>query len=172
MDLKNYRIGNLVKVSYFKSEKDFKENIQDTYINYEWYTGYIASIEPENMDYTYRIELLKNNEIHAFNIEEWQRVEPIENTKKRLLELGFLPSDDFEVLLEINNTTSILYNYHLKTCNLLFLEGEIELSHIKYIHQIQNLYHALTGKDIHIKQKNISIIPNPLNQQDFSKPLE
>jgi hypothetical protein len=68
-------------------------------------------------------------------------VNPIPLTKNELLKLGFIVSFGTTLVLRINNKGVLLvYDLNNKTCN--------GLDTIKYVHQLQNLYFALTNKEL------------------------
>jgi len=77
-------------------------------------------------------------------IEDYERTKPIPLTRESLLKFGF--QDKFSekriyfrikgMLIEVKNGSKFYYN------NI----------HLKYIHQLQNLYFALTGKELILKE--------------------
>jgi hypothetical protein len=78
-------------------------------------------------------------------------IEPIPLTKEWLLKLGFKK-------MEWNRPTSyyldfgfcdIFYNYE-GIVEMHVADVEIYLHHIKHVHQLQNLYFALTGEELAI----------------------
>jgi hypothetical protein len=81
------------------------------------------------------------------------RVEPIPLTEEWLLRLGFTKTeynDGVEMFM------FIYFHLELRN-NHLYLECEDShysrnLKHIKYVHQLQNLYHSLTESELKIKE--------------------
>ena len=64
---------------------------------------------------------------------------PIEITTKRLTELG----------LKAKGNDFLFPNHFMKYYNCdVFIDIFIIARNVKYIHQIQNLYHTLTGKEL------------------------
>ena len=77
---------------------------------------------------------------------------PIELTEEILLKCGFAEfyKSDFSVKLEcIKNPIFEFVRRNHKDWNLR-IKGETH-KHIKYLHQLQNLYFALTGKELEIE---------------------
>ncbi len=104
------------------------------------------------------LELSRNGNI-VFDFEcagVWQ-AEAIPLTEQWLFNFGFekgnyeewslyLPDDNLSCKFELKYNE--IYGYRL--CQ----EGCFVFSEIKYIHQLQNLYFALTGKELILKDKN------------------
>lgn len=77
---------------------------------------------------------------------------PIELTEEILLKCGFAEfyKSDFSVKLEcIKNPIFEFVRRNHKDWNLR-IKGETH-KHIKYLHQLQNLYFSLTGKELEIE---------------------
>jgi len=75
----------------------------------------------------------------------WEAIKPIPLTEEWLLKFGFDKDvDDF--YLDINTVLFVSYNddefVHLKSNHLETIAS------IKYVHQLQNLYFALTGSEL------------------------
>lgn len=81
-----------------------------------------------------------------------KNIEPIPLTEEWLIKFGFRPNKHgyiFDTFRVKNLVTGFFYGYIP-----VFLDGEeedIEDVQIKYVHQLQNLYFALTGKELTIK---------------------
>lgn len=77
---------------------------------------------------------------------------PIPLTDGLLLKAGF-EYDEYQYLYELNTVIIHIQNGILtfRKHYLLNKEFEYEEIEIKYLHQLQNLYFALTGKEIEIK---------------------
>ena len=78
---------------------------------------------------------------------------PIPLTEEWLIKFGFGISEfDNEMIDNVSLKDVVIgYNYDR---GILELEGETEslyLNHIKHVHQLQNLYFALTGEELTIK---------------------
>ena len=84
-----------------------------------------------------------------------ENIKPIKLTKKRLLKFGFKKKI-------IKYTTTECTHYQNKNCWIYFVDGGFEFELIidyerynlgrvyKYIHELQNLYFALTNKELKI----------------------
>jgi hypothetical protein len=88
--------------------------------------------------------------------DEW-KLEPIPLTEEWLFKFGFEKTHLFDTVLYISNT-----NFHISFNNSIYQLNykENPKSHwlpvckdLKYIHQLQNLYFALTGEELTIKQQ-------------------
>jgi len=81
-----------------------------------------------------------------------QDLKPIPLTKEWLFKFGFGQSEDHEVGHNTSNIVDFYYDYHFKRFRVETQEGEeIRLPNIQYIHQLQNLYFALTGTELVLK---------------------
>ena len=82
---------------------------------------------------------------------EYECFEAIPLTKERLIKFGFY-KDKFELKLKIND---LLFFYSKSFENVMMtsnndLGGYNHIRGVKYVHQLQNLYFALTGKELTI----------------------
>lgn len=79
---------------------------------------------------------------------------PIPLTEEWLVKFGFGKSDEHEMSLEVDIIglkecdVTIFYDYHFKRFTLDSEFGTQLIPHIKYVHQLQNLYFALTGEEL------------------------
>jgi hypothetical protein len=74
-------------------------------------------------------------------------IEPIELTEEWLLRLGF---EKIETEFFIDDW--FLYiSYHEGSCHILMLRDDYYFNTIQYVHQLQNLYFALTGQELEVK---------------------
>lgn len=133
------RIGNIVKGIYL-SEDD------DNFVEIECIVLGIC----ENGTYDWPI-ILKSIQETPYDITEYDRVEGIQITEDILLKCGFVKSFGSDIYYELK------YGNLKIICNVLYTEFEIsilgygqKLSGIKYLHQLQNLTHALTSKELTI----------------------
>lgn len=84
------------------------------------------------------------------------RTQPIPLTEEWLLKFGF-NSDWSKILTKQieGNTFELRFDKTDKIIvldvNINYEETSLEFKHIKYIHQLQNLYFALTGEELEIK---------------------
>ena len=73
--------------------------------------------------------------------------EPIRLTREWLLKFGFYTTnwdDNTSLRLMINDYNSIVINLEFDYIEIV----DLELKNIKYVHQLQNLYHALTNEEL------------------------
>ena len=87
-----------------------------------------------------------------YDITEYERVEGIPITEEWLLRFGWGRSDEHE-LCDNSNYIIFIWDHHFKK---MYIDTDSDLTylpHIKYIHQLQNLIHALTGKELELKDK-------------------
>ena len=128
-------IGNYVKVNSYLPEV-------------------IVSIEVDNV-FTLP---LKPSKINSRWRQEPKDLEGIPITKEWLIKLGFQKESDYEFSIEVGDNvlefeyegddlgySVYLINYHGS--------NYVQLKYFKYIHQLQNFYFALTGKQLTIKDK-------------------
>ena len=98
------------------------------------------------------------HKIMAEDLAKWDKiptgakVEPIEITQEWLKKFGLGQSNDHEMQKDIREDLAIQFDYHFKRC-YLFVDTDLDctcifLEHIKYVHQLQNLYFALTGEEL------------------------
>lgn len=84
-------------------------------------------------------------------------VHPIELTEEVLLKIGFekdgnnysLVCGDIEVGYYIDNFKQVLYINVSREKR--FYKNELRSYDVKYLHQLQNTYHTLTGKELEVK---------------------
>jgi hypothetical protein len=83
------------------------------------------------------------------------QLEPIQITPEWLERLGFEMVDDDKGFYQIDcgKKSKLLYDLDFKLAEIgvEWNENTEEMKHIKYVHQLQNLYHALTGEELQIK---------------------
>ena len=80
---------------------------------------------------------------------------PIELTEEWLLKFGFVWELDKSYSLTINENNGLFIWVDLNTLHpiaeLIDSGDRVVVNHIKYIHQLQNLYFALTGEELKLK---------------------
>lgn len=137
MESTELRIGNLVYVKYTDSNDD----------EHEATTRVLGVHEEAVLGDGWRIE------VEAVQEDFYECVcEPIKLTEEILLKSGFAEfyKSDFSVKLEcIKNPIFEFVRRNDKDWNLR-IKGETH-KHIKYLHQLQNLYFALTGTELKIE---------------------
>ena len=103
----------------------------------------------------WQIEEISKDGIKFRNSSSWisnNYIIPIELTEEWLLKFGFDKwsnkfigiDTQFEILQILNNGTALAYD---EFNNFITISNNI-----KYVHQIQNLYFSLTGKELEIKE--------------------
>ena len=83
----------------------------------------------------------------AINLLDW--FQPIKLTEEWLVKLGFVKNDS-------GFYEQKRFTYHPEHgWNILsqWIKGWVNVAEIKYVHSLQNLYFALTGKELKIKQQ-------------------
>lgn len=131
MKAQDLRIGNLVKRYLGANEyktivlKSISDTGEFTYIDQDEKTLY----------------LVRNN---------FKGLQPIELTEDWLLKMGLI-NDDEDFLININERSSLHINLNKVRTLIESYDGLINIKHVKYVHQLQNLYHALTGEELTIK---------------------
>ncbi len=101
-------------------------------------------------------------EYHSYN-QLSQFVEPIPLTEEWLFEFGFEKKENNWKQLCICNDWTYIYWERLAGVELSVNKYSVMLTHIKYVHQLQNLYFALTGEEL--KQN----LPNKNENKSRSK---
>lgn len=83
--------------------------------------------------------------------ETHNQVKPIPLTEEWLLKFGFLKDLENGIYLNIN-AYAFLY-WQNNRVELLDNDNNFMISHCNYVHQLQNLYFALTGKELTFKSE-------------------
>ena len=106
--------------------------------------NYVFSLETQNHQ---RItELLEEQPFFdaiTFDYPNYDEIEPIPLTEEWLLKFGFELTGSFYRLKKSKLIQIILHDDGLDVCNY-----NLYLHQIKHVHQLQNLYFALTGADL------------------------
>ncbi len=130
MEISELRIGNLIIGNYYDDDDDIeKETICK-----------VVTLDSVYM-WEYRIYVESDQ-----NIETFSAYEPIPLTEEWLLKFGFTDEEDY-LELEIHESLSIIYVGYLA----LMLDGVIiQINDVNSdkVHQLQNLYFALTGEEL------------------------
>jgi hypothetical protein len=127
---KEFRIGNLINYRIV-DEKDERK---------EW-------LEVSEIDY---------NDLRIFGIKHEinQNYQPIEINEEWLMKFGFekIIDNEFTLRYELKKDPRFDYffsKHNLKTFGLRF-QGSTFFNVVKYVHQLQNFYFALTGHELNI----------------------
>lgn len=129
MDVKELRIGNLIHFNGSREEVGVV-------------TGIVESVfdSPATIYLNYRIDITTSTD----------KTNPIPLTEEWLLRFGFKNTDTgFEIKAWRENDFNIIlvgHKYAVPSSSGFF--GLVNTSHINYIHQLQNLYFAITGKEL------------------------
>lgn len=75
----------------------------------------------------------------------------IELTEDTLQRCGFIKEYNCFYFHGVPEPLSLFYNKYGDVCIEEYGEGEVPLEHIKYLHQLQNLYVFLSGKELKVK---------------------
>ena len=98
---------------------------------------------------------LKDFENFLYYPSDDRKNEPIPITKEWLIKFGFVIDNDFDNTF-IDNTSLkdcvLIYDTNAKMFIIESDRDTIQFKHIKHVHQLQNLYFALTQKELIIKE--------------------
>jgi len=140
MEAKELRIGNYVMLNNPTYHQDIKGKtcvvkgiLLKTYESFPKSTGVIT---------------IENKGHRRDQLDEF--IEPIPLTEEWLLKFGFEVSGHL-IFISIGNGYSLCYNTHSGIC---FISAPTSLNYLpplKDIHQLQNIYHALTGEELTAK---------------------
>ncbi len=128
MNVTELRIGNLVESSYMM--KEFEETIVSS--------NHLSFLE---------------DGVHHF-----VRLKPIPLTEEWLEKFGFdniLNTKNYQITIGKGLTFSIAWNGTFCITSIYVVSGPetfIMPANIKYVHQLQNLYHSLTGEELKVKE--------------------
>lgn len=95
--------------------------------------------------------------VHSKGIaDEFDRFEPIPLTEKWLVRMGFVKCNDTDSYYQIKAIGSLLIiyvNHKFNTCEISISGLGARVKYLKHIHQLQNLYFALTGSELTLNDK-------------------
>lgn len=77
---------------------------------------------------------------------------PIPLTEEWLRKFGFGKCDEHECGHNTHEVFGFYYDWHFKRFYLEAETDRVRVPHIKYVHTLQNLYFALTGEELTIKE--------------------
>jgi hypothetical protein len=108
----------------------------------------IKELRVGNLLYNGFNELIEDKNISHYNTSGFllETLKPIELTEKWLDKLGFVNDTVLEFYRNDKTDSTIIIDY-----DFICLLGYSHVK-IKYVHQLQNLYFALTGQELEIKQ--------------------
>ncbi len=95
----------------------------------------------------------KGSGIYKNNFDE---ISPIPITEKWLLKLGFEPDEIYKNFNSFNlyklECEGNIFKLEIQPCNEVSIHIDCTfIRSLKYIHELQNLYHAITGNELKIK---------------------
>lgn len=99
-------------------------------------------------DYTYRVK----HDYHGTLKNTWANLRPIPLTEEILLKCGFKASRDKGILQASLHKHYFAYSLVSNHLSGNGSNGEIGIRNVLYVHQLQNLYHSLTGEELEIKK--------------------
>lgn len=92
------------------------------------------------------------NAVELYNISTDEvNAKPIPLSEEWLLKFGF-KEDEPHLFLNVDTFLQITYDQYKKRLSLFLYGKHYFPKEIKYVHQLQNLYHSLTGEELTIKQ--------------------
>lgn len=133
MEANELRIGNFVLVDNAKSHPNLlNEPVIVVGINKRYEKNF------PNSNATISFEIDKYNGGSQFN----EFIKPIELTEQWILKFTYI---------KLNNKYFTIQGHLIWICNDLFMCDKNGIV-LKYVHQLQNLYFALTGQELNIKE--------------------
>jgi len=154
MNRADFRVGNLLRVSYYGNVQQAKKDLGEGYsIEKEWRTAIITGVCPPNEPCICWLEEEESNGEEsdvAYN-----RVEPIPITGVQLenrfgFEKGVMKLTGSLVYRIRINGFSIIYEGKQLVPQEIYLNGvSVPMS---YIHELQNLCYALSGRELESKK--------------------
>ncbi len=141
MDSKELRIGNYVRASYYLDTEEAKDDLGDDYSeDNEWFIDTVEGICHPAEEFLYWGT--------CENESGTNRTEGIPLTEQWLIDLGF-KLRRLSYLFKINNITSLRLDGNKKfQVVLIQVKDVVYLPKIDYVHQLQNLFYCLTGKEL------------------------
>ncbi len=111
--------------------------------NYVNYLGEVQEVTGIDSEYVYLDTI-------TFDYVEHDEIEPIPITEEWLLKLGFEPEEEDSAYYFSEECEYLqVVNY---VDGFVFEKENTELVSLNYIHELQNLYHAITGNELEIKE--------------------
>lgn len=112
----------------------------------------IKSIHTESIlraEVSVYIELNENLRHYCVNIDE---VTPIPLTEQWLLDFGFEKTMAWTYAINLMGDIKLVYYLGEKGFSIGF-KNYSDFSNLKYVHQLQNLFYALTGQELELNKK-------------------
>lgn len=113
--------------------------------NYVYYNDKVISIAPHAINEFYYI-----GDTHSESLVDRRCYEPIELTEEILLKCGFILLDKNYDIQDFNVYKLGDFTYNTSH-NVFWFNNIYSFNQPKYLHQLQNLYFALTGYELEIQ---------------------
>jgi hypothetical protein len=136
MKANELRIGNLIKGIYHDYDDGIDEEIENETV------CKVATLDVSG-SVDYPIYVYSDGEIEHFG-----DFEPIPLTEEWLLNLGFIKKNGYGFIKK-DLAGNIFYSVETKE-HFMFQYHDLRIK-IKHVHQLQNLYFALTGEELTLK---------------------
>ena len=149
------RIGNYVTIDNNENWEEIK-HIPMVVISIKY---------KEEGNYSISVDMAFEEDLFYNGFSQYERfIEPIPLTEEWLVKFGMKLYDGFSekrvIYIEKHKYDTSLITYSQKEGIVRFSNGEQKgstlIPHIKHVHQLQNLYHSLTGKELTIKENEKS----------------
>lgn len=129
---KDFRIGNLLKDSL---------------------TGALLSVSDLNKEGS--VIGFQVDDLWKFPLPDGWQAEPIPLSNEILQDWGFEYKDyvnqDRDDIEWLEHPKMEGYSYRDGVFSIWMMRGRVELKNIKYLHQLQNLFHALVGEELNVQ---------------------
>jgi hypothetical protein len=149
-----YRKGNLVFAStYFDTEEAQADLGIDFGFSKEWHIATIESIEHDNADGAFCLETYEWGDVDIEFFERTQDIPITEEWLERFAKNGLVA--DGLVAEYWYRKLQIKYSKKTKKCiaGIVFENHPVFLRTLEYVHELQNLFFALTGEELELKKE-------------------
>ena len=144
-------------MTYIKDWIDIKELRLCNYVSFTDPSGktcnmLVGGVTPDEILLWLPSDVSPGDKVEVSNgitIRGWQdgsEINPTPLTKELVLKCGF--EEEFGGIIYYNRNRGIEFNFSNGWCMASI--GEYEITSVKYLHQLQNLYFALTEEDLEI----------------------
>jgi hypothetical protein len=135
MKASELRIGNLIKGIYHDYDDGIDEEIENETI------CKVVTLDVSGSG-DYPIYVYSDE-----NIEHFSDFKPIQLTEEWLFKFGFQKSMSWTYVVELKGNLKLVYYLGEKGWSIGF-KSYSDFSNLEYVHQLQNLYFALTGEEL------------------------
>nr|DAH30074.1 MAG TPA: hypothetical protein [Caudoviricetes sp.] len=144
-------------MTYIKDWIDIKELRFGNYVSFTDPSGetsnmIVGGVMPDEILLWFPPNVSSGDKVEVSNgitIRGWQdgpEINPIPLTKELLLKCGF--EEEFGGIIYYNRNQGIEFNFSNGWCTAS--RGEYDIVDVQYLHQLQNLYFALTGEELEV----------------------